>query len=365
MSETLIQPDASTDAPGNPGTPSPQAPDGQANSAESPRRSLAVVVPVFNEQDNLPELCRRITEACDGVANLEWSMVMVDDGSRDDTVKLALEQHERDGRFHLVQLSRNFGHQAAITAGLAHADADAVIIMDADLQDPPEVIPQLIDAWRDGGQVILAQRRSRAERGLRRIGFDAFHKFFGWLSDFPIPAQTGVFGLLDRTAADELRNLTERNRFIPGLRAWIGFDQRTVYYDRQDRAAGEPKQTLRRLIRYAMDGVFSFSYKPLRLMMWAGGAISACGFMMALYFVLKRLGVLYTLFGEAFRETAVTGFTTLITIVLFLGGIQLIAIGLLGEYLGRIYDEVKNRPLYIVKQATCGMNEKVRETKTG
>lgn len=348
MSETLTQRDAAADAP------APQRPAAAASRRnEQPRRSLAIVVPVFNEQDNLPELCRRITEACDGVTNLEWSMVMVDDGSRDDTVKLALEQHARDSRFHLVQLSRNFGHQAAITAGLAHADADAVIIMDADLQDPPEVIPQLIDAWREGGQVILAQRRSRAERGLRRLGFDAFHKFFGWLSDFPIPAQAGVFGLLDRAAADELRNLTERNRFIPGLRAWIGFDQRTVFYDRQDRAAGEPKQTLRRLIRYAMDGVFSFSYKPLRLMMWAGGAISACGFVMAFYFVLKRLGVLYALFGEAFRETAVTGFTTLITIVLFLGGIQLIAIGLLGEYLGRIYDEVKNRPLYIVKQATC------------
>ncbi len=322
--------------------PSPTNPASDSPS-QTGLRTLAVVVPVFNEQDNLPELCRRVKAACDSVADLTWTMIMVDDGSRDDTVKLAREQHAADGRFHLVQLSRNFGHQAAITAGLAHADADAVVIMDADLQDPPELIPELVAAWREGGQVIMAQRRSRAETGIRRVGFDLFHKFFRWLSDFPIPSQTGVFGLMDREAHQELVKLTERNRFIPGLRAWIGFDQRTVFYDRQDRAAGEPKQTLRRLVRYAMDGVFSFSYKPLRLMMSAGIMVSAMSFVVALYFIIKRI---------AGYETALTGFTTTIALILFLGGIQLIAIGLLGEYLGRIYDEVKNRPMYIVKRAT-------------
>lgn len=306
-------------------------------------QTLTVVVPVFNEQENLPELCRRVKAACESIRGMSWQMIMVDDGSRDDTVKMALAEHERDGRFHLVRLSRNFGHQAAITAGLAHADSDAVVIMDADLQDPPELIPELVQAWRDGGQVVMAQRKSRAETGLRRVGFDLFHKFFRWLSDFPIPSQTGVFGLMSRDAHQELVKLTERNRFIPGLRAWIGFDQRTVYYDRQDRAAGEPKQTFKRLIKYAMDGVFSFSYKPLRLMMWSGVMVSIASFLVALYFVIKRI---------AGVETALTGFTTTITLILFLGGIQLIAIGLLGEYLGRIYDEVKNRPMYIVRSFT-------------
>lgn len=315
----------------------------------APEQALAIVVPVYNEQENLPELCRRVKAACDSVAGLRWHMIMVDDGSRDATVKLAEEQFKLDPRFTLVQLSRNFGHQAAISAGLAHADADAVVIMDADLQDPPELIPQLVAAWREGGQVVMAHRRSRAEKGLRRIGFDLFHKFFSWLSDYPIPPNTGVFGLLDRSALRELTKLTERNRFLPGLRSWIGFDQRQVLYDRQDRAAGEPKQTFRRLFKYAMDGVFSFSYKPLRLMTYAGVVISTIGFLTAIYFILKRMGLFKLLFGEAFAETAVTGFTTLITVVLVIGGIQLIAIGLLGLYLGRIYDEVKNRPLYIVR----------------
>ena len=313
------------------------------STSTSSTQTLTVVVPVYNEQENLPELCRRVKAACESIAGLSWQMIMVDDGSRDDTVKMALAEHAADPRFNLVRLSRNFGHQAAITAGLSHADSDAVVIMDADLQDPPELIPELVKTWREGGQVVMAQRKSRAETGLRRIGFDLFHKFFRWLSDFPIPSQTGVFGLMCRDAHQELVKLTERNRFIPGLRAWIGFDQRTVYYDRQDRAAGEPKQTFKRLIKYAMDGVFSFSYKPLRLMMWSGVMVSIAAFLVAIYFIIKRI---------AGVETALTGFTTTITLILFLGGIQLIAIGLLGEYLGRIYDEVKNRPMFIVRSFT-------------
>lgn len=328
----------------------------KSESSENPsdtvdsRRTLSVVMPVFNEQDNLPELFDRVGKACGKLTNIDWRVIFVDDGSCDDTVKMILEQHAKDERFHLIQLSRNFGHQPAITAGLAHATDDAVVIMDADLQDPPEIIPELVTAWRDGGQVVQASRTSRQEKGLRRIGFDLFHKFFGWLSDFPIPSQTGVFGLLDRKAADELRQLTERNRFIPGLRAWIGFEKRVVYYDRQERAAGEPKQTLGRLIKYAMDGVFSFSYKPLRLMTWVGMIVAMAGFGFALFFVSKRI------FGF---ETADTGFTTLLTMIMFLGGVQLIAIGMVGEYLGRVYDEVKNRPLYIVKKTTGPVEEDV------
>jgi dolichol-phosphate mannosyltransferase len=277
----------------------------------------------------------------DRLTEFEFQVLYVNDGSSDGSLAKMLDQKRQDPRFAVLDLSRNFGHQAAITAGLAHAKGDAVILMDGDLQDPPEVIADLIAAWRDGGQVVLAQRRSRGERGVRRLGIELFHRLFKWISEYPIPAQAGIFGLLDRQAVAELNRLTELNRFLPGLRAWIGFDQRVVSYDRPGRSSGAPKQSLKRLARYAFDGVFSFSYKPLRLMSWLGLLVSGCGFVLALVFVSRRLlGV----------ETAQTGFTTLVTLVLFLGGIQLIAIGLLGEYLGRIYDEVKGRPLYIVKR---------------
>lgn len=301
---------------------------------------LDVVIPIYDERDSLPELMRRVTESCDSLQEVSWRVVFVDDASTDDSPRIILERQASDARFVLLRLSRNFGHQAAISAGLAHTDADAVVIMDGDLQDPPELIPQLVQEWRDGGEIVLGQRRSRRERGVRRLGFEVFHRLFGAISDTPFAANTGVLGLLDRRAVSELNRLSERNRFLPGLRSWIGFEQRTISYDREERAAGMPKQTLRRLSRYAFDGVFSFSYKPLRFMTYSGSLISAVGFLMATWFVAKRL------LGF---EVAQTGFTTLVTLVLFLGGVQLIAIGLLGEYLGRVYDEVKARPLYIVK----------------
>jgi polyisoprenyl-phosphate glycosyltransferase len=265
----------------------------------------------------------------------------VNDGSADRSLSMMLEQHRSDPRFTVLDLSRNFGHQAAITAGLMHVDAEVVVFMDGDLQDPPEVIPDLIECWKGGAQVVRAQRRSRRESGLRRLGFEAFHRVFKWVSDFPIPAQTGIFGLVGKQALEQLKKLTEKNRFFPGLRSWVGFEQGIVYYDRQERAGGVPKQSFKRLIKYALDAIFSFSYKPLKLMTLFGTLVSAAGFLLACVFVIKRL---------AGFETAQTGFTTLVTLVLFLGGVQLIAVGILGEYLARIYDEVKHRPLYIVKR---------------
>jgi dolichol-phosphate mannosyltransferase len=309
---------------------------------------LDIVIPIYNERANLPELMRRLTESCSQLQDMSWRVFFVDDASSDDSARIILEQQTSDARFVLVRLSRNFGHQAAISAGLAHSDGDAVVIMDGDLQDPPELIPQLVEEWQAGGEIVLGQRRSRPERGVRRLGFELFHRMFGAISDTPFAANTGVLGLLDRRAVSELNQLSERNRFLPGLRSWIGFEQRTVPYDREARAAGEPKQTLRRLSRYAFDGVFSFSYKPLRFMTYSGTLISAVGFLMATWFIGKRL------LGF---EVAQTGFTTLVTLVLFLGGVQLIAIGLLGEYLGRVYDEVKARPLYIVK-SVHGLTQK-------
>jgi glycosyltransferase involved in cell wall biosynthesis len=302
---------------------------------------LAVVVPIYNEEDNLPELSRRLADACGRIEGARWQVIYVDDGSTDKSVAIVMEQHRADPRFTLLQLSRNFGPYPALSAGLAHADADAVVTIDGDLQDPPEVIPDLVACWRSGGQVILAARRSRQDRGIRRIGAEMFHRIFGVLNDFHVPANTGIFGLLDRQAVEEFNRLPERNRYVPGLRYWIGFDRRLVYYDRLDRAHGAPKQSLRRLIHLALDSIFSFSYKPLKLMMVAGLGISSVAFLVAVMYMAKRL------LGY---ETAPLGFTTLVTLIGFLGGIQLIAIGLIGEYLGRIYDEVKQRPLYIIKQ---------------
>lgn len=306
--------------------------------------AIAVVIPVYNEEPVLPELFRRLAAVFDRESGCTWFAIVVNDGSRDRSATLIAEQHARDPRFKLVDLSRNFGFQSALAAGLAAAaKADATVTMDADLQDPPELIPQLVAAWKEGAEVVLAVRRSRQDRGLRRLAFDLFHRIFGVLTDYPIEPNSGTFGLLGRAAVDAFNHLSERNRYFPGLRAWVGFPQIDVLYDRQERAAGRPQQTFRRLVRYALDGVFSFSYLPLRLLTYAGLFIALLGFAIGLFFIVRRLlGI----------EIAQTGFTTLVTLVLFLGGVQLIGIGVLGEYLGRVYDEVKRRPNYIVKRKT-------------
>jgi glycosyltransferase involved in cell wall biosynthesis len=311
-----------------------------------PAPVVALVIPVFNEGAVLPELFARLGALFDGGHGCTWRAVLVDDGSRDQSAALIRAHLARDPRFELVELSRNFGFQAALSAGLAHArGADAIVTMDADLQDPPELIPELVAAWRGGAEIVRAARRSRAETGVRRAGFDLFHTLFGRLTDFPIEANTGTFGLIGRDAIEAFHQLPERHRFFPGLRAWIGFPSADVPYDRQERAAGQPQQTFRRLVRYALDGVFSFSHLPLRMLTYAGLFIAFMGFAGGLFFILWRL------LGF---ENSQQGFTTLVVLVLFLGGIQLIGIGVLGEYLGRIYDEVKQRPLYLVKRRTGG-----------
>jgi dolichol-phosphate mannosyltransferase len=317
-------------------------------SPSSSKPTLAIVIPICNESAGLEELFRRLRSMFEGVRDLELQVIYVNDGSTDASLEIMLDQHARDRRFTVIDLSRNFGQQAAIAAGLAAAAADATVVMDGDLQDPPELIPEMVACWRAGAEVVRAQRRTRRETGVRRWSFVLFHRLFGWLADFPIPANDGVYGLLDRKVLDELNRLPEKNRFLPGLRAWVGFEQRAVYYDRDDRASGLPKQSFARLLRYAADGVFSFSYKPLRLMVLAGSVICVMGFVLAARFVIRRLAGI---------EQAQMGFTTIVTLVLFLGGVQLVSIGLLGEYLARIYDEVKARPLYIVRRRFLDRSE--------
>src|SRR5688572_748434 len=286
---------------------------------------VAVVTPVFNEEAVLPELFARLKALFKTHPEVNWRAVLVDDGSRDRSAEIIRAHTVSDPQFELVELSRNFGFQSALSAGLAQsATADAVVTMDADLQDPPEIIPELIAAWRDGAEVVRAVRRSRAERGIRRVGFDLFHSVYGRLIDYPVEPNSGTFGLLGRAAVDAFNELPERNRFFPGLRAWLGFQTAEVFYDRQERAAGKTQQSLTRLIRYAFDGLFSFSHLPLRLLTYSGMCVAALGFAGGLFFVLWRL------LGY---ENSQQGFTTLVTLVLFLGGVQLIGIGVLGEYL--------------------------------
>lgn len=314
----------------------------QTMSETLPRKSITVVVPVFNEEAVLPEFIQRMTAVFNGQAEYRWTALLVNDGSRDQSAQIITATGARDPRFEMVELSRNFGFQSALSAGLAAAaEADAVIALDADLQDPPEVIPELLLAWRGGAQVVRAVRRTRSERGLRRLGFDFFHTVFGRLSDYPVEPNSGTFCLLDKEAVAAFNQLPERNRFFPGLRAWIGYTRADVAYDRHERVAGKPQQTFRKLVRYALDGLFSFSHLPLRLLTYFGLVVAGVGFLLGAFYAIRRiLGI----------ETAVTGFTTLVTLLLFLGGVQLIGIGVLGEYLGRVYDEVKRRPNYIIKK---------------
>jgi glycosyltransferase involved in cell wall biosynthesis len=304
---------------------------------------ITVVIPIFNEEAVLPELVKRLGAVFDNQPEIAWKALFVNDGSRDRSAEVIREHTSRDRRFALIEFSRNFGFQAAITAGLAHASGDAIVTMDADLQDPPEIIPQLVARWQAGIEIVRAVRQSREETGPRRLGMDLFHRAFGRIADFPIESNTGTFGLMSRTAVDAINRLPERNRFFPGLRSWVGFTTGEVIYNRKERAAGEPQQTFGRLIRYALDGVFSFSYLPLRMLTYAGVFIALLGFSAALFYSVRRiLGV----------ETAPTGYTTLVTVVLFLGGVQLIGIGILGEYLARVYDEVKQRPPYFIRRTT-------------
>jgi glycosyltransferase involved in cell wall biosynthesis len=308
---------------------------------------ISIVAPVYNEANGIQVFMDEVVKVMRS-QELAWELLLVNDGSADQTLDLVKKAKQKTPEIEWVELSRNFGHQAAVTAAITHARGKAVVVMDADMQDPPSLIPELIASWKSGNQVVFARRTDRAETGLRRLGFEAFHKLFRYTIDFPIPKDVGVFSLLDRSAVDEINRLPERNRFLPGLYSWVGFQQGFVEYARDDRAEGEPKQTLKNLLKYALDGVLSFSYKPIRLL-GAIGLLTALGaFAIAVYFTVKRLlGI----------ETADTGFTTLVILISGLGGLVLVAIALVGEYVARIYDEVKNRPAYIVRSSSLKEQE--------
>ncbi len=308
-----------------------------------PKPKISLVVPVYNEAALIERLHAEVARAIDSV-DADWEVIYVDDGSSDESLTMLRLLQERDPRVVVVELSRNWGHQPAISAGLSVAKGDAVVLMDGDLQDPPSVIPDLVAEWQDGARVVVARRSSRMDRGLRGALFPLFYKVLGFLSDFPIPLNAGIFGLLDRQAADAINRLSETNRYLPGMRAWVGFKTKVVFYDRAERAGGETKQSLWRLLKYALDAIFSFSYKPLRFCLGAGLAVSSFAMIYGVALVVLRL-----LGMGMFGISIVDGYTSIIVAVLFLGGIQLISVGILGEYIGRIYDEVKRRPLYLIE----------------
>lgn len=310
---------------------------------------MSLVIPVFNEDDAvLDELATRLGAVLGGLS-CRSQVVLVDDGSDGPTREKLRALAAADSRITLVRLSRNFGHQPAVAAGLDHARGEVVVLLDGDLEDPPELIPELMARWQEGYEVVLARRRSRHLNPLRRLLFAGFYRLFELLADFPVPLQAGIYCLLGRRAWQQIAGLREANRFLPGLRAWVGFPTTTVAYDRGPRGGGAPKQTLLRLFRYASDAIFSFSYKPLRLSL-AFGAIS---------FVLSSLYAFVLLMLRLLDVNVVSGFTTVAIAVFFFGGAILMSNGILGEYLGRIYDEVKRRPLYVVEDVVG--DESVRE----
>jgi glycosyltransferase involved in cell wall biosynthesis len=295
---------------------------------------ISVVIPIYNEEEIIPLLHEAVVGAMREVDE-GWEVVYVNDGSKDASLELLRALQEESPQVVVVDLSRNWGHMGALWAGMQTARGDAVVLMDGDLQDPPEVIPEMVAAWRSGAQVVTTVRRSREERRkVLAFLFPLFYRVLGALADFPIPLNSGIFGLLDRQAVDSINSLREANRYLPGLRAWVGYRTAIVYYDRHDRVGGEGKLTFLSRIKYAMDAITSFSYKPLRLS-----------------FVL---GSLLTLFALVLGVAALISSGSLgygLTAAIFLiGGLLLFSIGILGEYVGRIYDEVRARPLSLINR---------------
>ncbi len=306
-----------------------------------PRPTLSVVVPIYNEEAVIPELYRRLSQVLDQLTD-SWEIVCVNDGSRDRSQELLVELHQRDPRVKLVNFSRNFGHQIAITAGMDYAQGDAVVIIDADLQDPPELITEMVAKWREGYEVVYAVRREReGETAFKLWTASLFYRLLRRITDVDIPLDAGDFRLMDRRVVLTMRRLREKHRFMRGLSSWVGFKQVGVEYDRAQRYAGETKYPLRKMMRLTMDAITSFSYLPLRLSTYFGFLLAG----------LSLLGILVTVALRLSGNNAFYGQATTLVSVLFLGGIQLIFLGIMGEYLGRIYDEVKNRPLYIVSTA--------------
>lgn len=300
----------------------------------------SIVVPVYNEEEVIHETYRRLTEVMRSTKEA-YELLFVNDGSKDRTAEIIKEYSEQDPAVVLLDFARNFGHQIAITAGMDYARGEAVVVIDADLQDPPELILEMIEKWKQGFDVVYAKRTKRkGETYFKKQTAAMFYRFLRAMTDIDIPLDTGDFRLLDRKVCNQMNSIQEKNRFVRGLVSWVGFKQIAVEYERDERLAGESKYPLKKMLKLSMDGITSFSYKPLKLASYAGVTLSGIGF----------IYLLVVLYLKLFTDSTITGWSSLIVIQLFFSGIILIILGMIGEYIGRIYDETKNRPLYIVRE---------------
>ncbi len=320
--------------------------------------TLSVVLPCFNERENLQPLYQRLAPLLEKITR-SFEVIIVDDGSSDGCSELLDELNRKDPRFKVIHFSRNFGHQAALSAGLDASTGAAVVLMDCDLQDPPEVIEAFIDRWREGAEVVYGIRRKRKEGILKRAGYAVFYRSMRMMAQIEVPLDAGDFCLMDRKVVDALKRLPEAHRFLRGLRSWLGFRQVGVEYERQGRHAGEPKYTLGKLVRLAVSGYVGFSTVPLRIASWIGLTVAGIGFGVAVWAVAtKILGI-----------PSPRGWASQIAVMMFLGGIQLLVLGVMGEYLGRVYDEVRARPSYVVREwvgfEETSSNELERRTDPG
>jgi glycosyltransferase involved in cell wall biosynthesis len=312
-----------------------------ATEARTKRPLLSIVLPCYNEEEVLRETVSRLTLLCGELSELDVEIIFINNASSDGTWALLKSFSEKDPRIKLISLARNFGYQISTTAGIDASRGDAVVIMDADLQDPPELIPQMIAKWREGYDVIYGTRSVRlGESPLRMLVTRWFYRFLNWISDTPIPLDTGDFRLMGRNVVNTLKAMPERDRFIRGMVSWIGFRQVALPYKRAERFAGTSKFPWSNLFEFALDGIASFSTTPLRISV-ALGLICA---------VLALLGILYALYIRLFTEIHVEGWAALMISILFIGGVQLVSLGILGEYVGRIYNEIKHRPLYVAQE---------------
>ena len=305
------------------------------------RPKYSFIIPVYNEEETLLEMYRRVRAVMDRMDGAV-ELILVNDGSRDRSLSLLRDLHEKDSRVCYLSLARNFGHQIAVTAGLNYVRGDAIVILDADLQDPPELIPDLVEKWRQGYQVVYAQRtQRRQESWLKRLPAYLFYRVMQRLADVDIPLDTGDFCLMDRRVVDVLNRMPEHNRYIRGLRSWVGLPQTSIHFEREPRFAGDVKYTFRKSLSLAANGLVTFSRVPLRLSTYVGLLAAAVAILMAILVLYWRI---FT------PHSPLTGFATILIAVFFLGAVQLVSIGILGEYVGRIYEEVKGRPLYVLSE---------------
>jgi dolichol-phosphate mannosyltransferase len=308
---------------------------------------ISIVIPLFNEQENVNQLYTRLTNAS-GSWNESYEILFVDDGSYDETYEMLTKIADRDKTVHIIKLSRNFGHQAAISAGIKKAKGNAVIIMDGDLQDPPEELSTFLNKWREGFHVVYAIRKKRKEHFFKKMAYKIFYRILNFISDINIPLDSGDFCVMDRKVVNVLNNeMLEYSRFVRGLRAYAGFKQIGVEYERHSRAAGEVKYTFSKLLKLALDGLLDFSTFPLKLATYLGFLIAFPSFLVGLFFIIHRIFD-FKVLGYSPSDTP--GLASLAVGVFFLGGLILIILGLIGEYIGRLYFEVKRRPFYIIEE---------------